>query len=96
MKKLLMIIVLSLMWSGNSSAIIDRDKLAELMSNSFTDYGAEVIEENCYYENTKVEFLFSSRCKCAIKAAKSKNTVGVKKVAESCDAYLPFSFKGRD
>ena len=92
MKKLLAIMVLGLFWSVNAFAIMDRDKLAELMSNSFTDYGAKVIEENCYSENAKVEFLFGSRCKCAIKAAKSKNTVGVKKIGESCDAYLPFDF----
>ena len=62
------------------------------MARTFTDYGAKVIEENCYFENTRVEFLFSSRCKCAIKAAKSKNTVGVKKIGESCDAFLPSTF----
>ena len=90
MKKLFLILVLCcLVWGGSAFAIMDKDKLAELMSNSFTDYGAKVIEENCYFENTRVEFLFSSRCKCAIKAAKSKNTVGVKKIGESCDAFLP-------
>ena len=62
------------------------------VARTFTDYGAKVIEENCYFENTRVEFLFSSRCKCAIKAAKSKNTVGVKKIGESCDAFLLSTF----
>ena len=88
MKKLLLTFLFTMVLSGGASAIMDSDKLAELMSKSYTDYGAELIDEYCYYENAKVQFLFSSECKCAIKAAKSKNKPGVKKIGESCGLYF--------
>ena len=88
MKKILLTILFTLVLSGSAYAIMDRDKLAELMSKSYTDFGAELINEYCYYENARAQFLFSSRCKCAIKAAKSKNKQGVKKIGESCGLYF--------
>tara|TARA_B110000503_G_scaffold135496_1_gene216212 strand:- start:180 stop:443 length:264 start_codon:yes stop_codon:yes gene_type:complete len=85
MKKLfLSILVLGLILVGNAYSM-DEDDLAELASKAETDHGARAIYNYCEGEDYKrFTWLYGDDCKCAIKAAKSKNETGVRLTLEAC------------
>ena len=65
MKKLLGIVVLSLLWC-NVGFALDRDKLNELMAKAKTSYAVVLIEDYCAGEKAFLEIMYSKACKCAI------------------------------
>ena len=84
MKKLLLIIVLGSLLGGNAYSM-DLDDLAELAAKAETDHGARAIYNYCEGEDYKrFTWQYVEDCKCAIKAAKSKNETGVRLTLEAC------------
>ena len=85
MKKILGIIVLGLLLSGNAYSM-DANDLADLAAKAETDYGAIVIQDYCYDEDWKMfSGGYGDDCKCAIKAGKAKSKAGAVAVLNACD-----------
>ena len=83
MKKVIAIVVLGLLLSGNAYSL-SKEKMAELVSEANTRGAVGLIYENCQHEDAFLEIFYSKRCKCAIKSGKAKTRAAVGLIAEQC------------
>ena len=83
MKKFFNILFLTLLMGGNALALTDAE-LDKLASESKTEYGMGYIYDECANETKFTKYLFSKRCKCAIKAGKAYTSEGAAIAFEQC------------
>ena len=83
MKKLFTILLLTLIMGGNALALTDAE-LDKLASKSKTEYGMDYIWDECANETKFTKYLFSKRCKCAIKSGKAYTNDAAEIVFEQC------------
>ena len=67
-----------------SALSLDRDDLLKLKSKAKTSYAAAAIEDMCAGEDAFLEVMYSSRCKCAIKAGKANNKYAASEILDPC------------
>ena len=63
---------------------MDRAKLAELAGKAHTSYAANMIMDNCAYEDSFFEFQYSDHCKCAIRAGKARTKTAAREIEDTC------------
>ena len=83
MKKLLVIIVLGLLLSGNAYGL-EREVCAKYVAKAKSEVGAKAIWGACLQEKNTNYFTRSKRFKCGLKASKAKTNVAAKVLWSTC------------
>ncbi|MDA8567231.1 hypothetical protein N9K63_00175 [Candidatus Pelagibacter bacterium] len=87
MKKILSILVLSLLLSGNAYAdsYLSDEKCASLAGEANTNYSARIIINKCRWQrDVMFSFNYDEDLKCAIKSGKAKTEYAAQKIYRDC------------
>ena len=87
MKKLLAIVVVSLLWLTPIAAdeYISDEKCAEIAGDARTDWAAKMIIDDCFWhEKVTFSFQYNTFLKCAIKAGKARTETAAEEIYDNC------------